>query len=348
MRGLRSLILKTLEYLVAPYSVLSRVLPQVMLLGVVVYVTTLVFVHYQHLDFLSGLYAATSLVTTIGLYSPEVTTMPGSEKAILTVIMVVSVATYTSVITGVISVITKRSVWIDARGRWRGRHMRDHVVVIGDSAEVLEATLKLGTMGEEYVVLTNSQELVPKLSRDKVIIGDPKNEADLTATGVREAKSALVIMSSDNDSLLVTLKLQKLKPSLRTVVEIRDDSLRDAFVTAGADIILSVRRMAGRILASAAVSGNMGGYMVDPTSEASSLREMSIGTYKVGEGSRLDGLKLGDLPKGVIPILIIRGAEMTPYFSRETEVRAGDTIVILGRPEDLAKVRFMVESRVQF
>lgn len=100
-------------------------------------------------------------------------------------------------------------------------------------------------------------------------------------------------------------------------------------------MVFSIRRMAGRIMASAAVSGNVGGYMLD----ASGLGEMSIGVFYVERGSKMDGSPLSKVPEGVIPILIVRDGKLNPYFTKETEVRAGDTLVVLGDPKNFPRVK---------
>lgn len=226
-------VFRLMENLAAPYSILSRVLPQVVVLVVIVYISSSVYVYYQHLDWISAVYAGVSLVTTIGLYSPDLNSMPVTEKVVLIAIMATSVATYASVFTGVVSVVSKRYLWVDARGRWRGSHLKGHVVIVGNSMEILEAARKLDSLGEEYVVLTNDQELASRLGRDDVIIGDPTRDEDLRAAGVQSAKSAVVMMTEDNESLLVTLRIQKLNPPLRVVVGVKEDTMKDVFETAG-------------------------------------------------------------------------------------------------------------------
>jgi len=336
------LLFKLLENLAAPYSILSRVLPQLIILAVIVYLSSAVYVYYQHLDWISAVYAGVSLVTTIGLYSPNLNTMPTSEKVYLIVIMATAVATYASVFTGIVSVLSKRYLWVDARGRWRGSHMRGHVVIAGNSIEIVEAAKKLESLGEEYVVLTNNQDLASKLGRDRVIIGDPTHDEDLKAAGIQRAKSAMVMMNEDNESLLVTLRIQRLNPPLRVVVGIKEDTMRDVFETAGADLVFSIRRMAGRIMASAAISGNIGGYMLD----ASGIGEMSIGVFNVEPGSEMDGSPLSRIPEGIIPILIVRDGKLNPYFTRETKVSGGEIIVVLGDPKNFTKLKEITRSRV--
>jgi len=44
----------------------------------------------------------------------------------------------------IVSTVTKRTVWIDARARWRASHVKDHVIVLGDMPEVATELDRMG------------------------------------------------------------------------------------------------------------------------------------------------------------------------------------------------------------
>jgi hypothetical protein len=120
VRTRSKLLLEVLEVLSAPYSVLSRLMPQMAALTIIIAITAYVFMYFQHIDLVSAVYASVGLVTTIGLYTPPLSVMPGSEKLFLTVLVLASVATYTTIVMNIVSTVTKRTVWIDARAQVEG------------------------------------------------------------------------------------------------------------------------------------------------------------------------------------------------------------------------------------
>ncbi|BBE42584.1 potassium channel family protein [Conexivisphaera calida] len=334
-------LLSLMEILAAPYSVFRRVLPQVATLGVLIYISGYIYISYQHLDLISALYAAVSLVTTIGAYAPSLSEMSAAEKLVLTVVMVAAVSVYASAAVTIINTVSNRQTWRDARARWRGSHVKDHTLIVGDKPDVAHAASKLESMREEYVVLTSKSEMLGPLPASRVILGDPLDERELKAAGADAARVVIVMMSEDDDGLAVLLRTRRLNPDARVLVEVNDDSMRDVFEAAGAELVVSPHRLAGRVLASVAISGNIGGFML----ETKGLGELSIGFFRVAKGSRLEGRPISELPKGLIPLLVGRGNEPpTPYFTRDYVLQAGTLLVVMGDPKLFAGLRELLET----
>ncbi|BAB67563.1 potassium channel family protein [Sulfurisphaera tokodaii] len=326
-------IIRILETIAAPYSVLRRIYIQLVLLSIVVYTIALVFVYYQGLDWISAIYAAVNVITTVGLYAPDIYQMPSQEKLFLTVMILFTVGLFASMAQSLISTILNRNTWIDARARWRGKLMKGHIVVIGNTESILSAVKRLEILGKDYVVVTSSKKLYDELKSDKVIFGDPNDENNLLTAGIKNASSAIIAMEDDSQTLLITLKVQKLNPPLIIVTMIKDSSLIDVFKTAGADIVIPFEEFMGRIMASAAISKNFAG-IVYPSSD----RDYSIGVFEVKKN-----FKLSELPEGIIPIAILHDGKLDPYFSKETEVKPGEILFVLGNPLKFKDVSKLVE-----
>lgn len=325
--------IRVLEVIAAPYSVLRRIYIQLVLLSIVVYIIALVFVIYQNLDWISAIYAAVNVITTVGLYAPDIHEMPSQEKLFLTIMILFTVGLFASMAQSLISTILNRNTWIDARARWRGKLMRGHIVLIGTSESILSAVKRLEFLGKDYVVVTNSKKLYDELKSDKVIFGDPQDENILITSGIPNASSAIIAMDDDSQTLMITLKVQKLNPPLTIVTMIKNSSLLDVFKTAGADIIIPYEEFMGRVMASAAVSKNFAG-IVYPSNE----RDYSIGVFEVKKP-----IKLNELPQGVIPIAILHDGKLDPYFTKETEVKPGQILFVLGDPSKFKDVSKLIE-----
>ncbi|BFH72862.1 NAD-binding protein [Sulfurisphaera javensis] len=326
-------VIRILEFIAAPYSVLRRIYVQLILLSIVVYIIALVFVYYQGLDWISAIYAAVNVITTVGLYAPNINQMPSQEKLFLTIMILFTVGLFASMAQSLISTILNRNTWIDARARWRGKLMKGHYVLIGNTESILSAVRRLEVLGNDYVVVTSSKKLYEELKSDKVIFGDPQDENNLIAAGIQNANSAIIAMDDDSQTLLITLKVQKLNPPLTIVTMVKDSSLIDVFKTAGADIVIPYEDFMGRIMASAAISKNFAG-IVYPSAEG----DYSIGIFKVQKS-----IKLNQLPQGVIPIAILHNGKLDPYFTQETEVKPGEILFVLGDPSKFKDVSKIVE-----
>ncbi|QXJ31110.1 potassium channel family protein [Saccharolobus shibatae] len=327
------IVIPILENLVAPYSVFKRIYIQIVLLGLAVLINAIVFVNYQHLDWISAIYAGVNVVTTVGLYSPNIYQMASTEKIILTLTIILAVGLYTSIIQSIVATLISRATWNDAKARWRGRHMKGHTILIGNGSEILSAVRRLNRLGVDYIVLTSSKDIADNIRGDAVILGDPKDDNNLISAGVSYAKNAIVIMENDMEALLITLKLQKLNPPLKVIVAVRDYSLTDLFKTAGADLVIPREDIIGRIAASAALSTNIAG-LIFPERTG----DMIIGIFEVKKAK-----KISDLPSEVVPLAIIRNNKIDPYFNKDTELKLGDQLIILGNPSTFQKVRELLE-----
>ena len=67
-----------------------------------------IFWHYQGLDWLTALLGSVSTVTTIGLYAPNIVSMPQTEKILLIIVIIVSVGSAASLVQALVSSITRK------------------------------------------------------------------------------------------------------------------------------------------------------------------------------------------------------------------------------------------------
>ncbi|BDC18483.1 potassium transporter TrkA [Acidianus sp. HS-5] len=319
------------ENFVAPYSVLRKILPQILLLGVAVYINAWVFMIYQHLDLVSAIYAGVNVVTTVGLYAPDISQMPDTEKIVLIVTIIFAVGLYTSIIQSIVTTVINRSTWQDAKARWRGNHMKDHTVIIGEGEIVVSAVKRLERLGVDYIVLTPSKDIASKIIKsDRVIVGDPKDDKNLLSAGILEAKNAIISMQNDMDTLLITLKIQKINPPLQVISVVKDSTVVDVFKTAGADLVIPNDDIVGRITAAAAVSNNVAGVIFQDRSE-----NLIIGLFEIKKE-----VKIKDIPEGVLPLAIIEeNGKLNPYFEKDTQLKKGEKLVVLGDPNLFKKVK---------
>jgi K+ transport systems, NAD-binding component len=131
-----------------------------------------------------------------------------------------------------------------------------------------------------------------------------------------------------------------MNPGARVLVEINDDGMRDVFEAAGAELVVSPHRLAGRVLASVAVSGNIGGFML----ETKGFGELSIGFFRVAAGSRLEGRPISELPKGLIPLLVGRGRTAHTVLHQGLRAAGGTLLVVMGDPALFAGLRDLLET----
>ncbi|MEM3271277.1 MAG: NAD-binding protein, partial [Metallosphaera sp.] len=213
-------------------------------------------------------------------------------------------------------------------------HMKDHIVIIGNNRVVVTAAKRLEKLGREYVVLTSSKEVFDQLRGERVILGNPEDDKDLISSGISSASSAVISMDDDTQTLLVTLKVQKINPPLNTICVVKQDSLIDVFKTAGADEVIPYEDIIGRITAAASIAKNVGGVIFTMDRKA----DMVVGFFDVKKSA-----KLSDLPNDVIPIIVVEDGKLNPYFSKNTVLRPGQTLILLGNPDRFKDITRLLE-----
>ncbi|MGC9183143.1 potassium channel family protein [Caldisphaera sp.] len=345
MKTKQKWLLDFLEIIFAPYSIISRIFPQIIAIAIVIIATSEIFIYYQHLDIISAIYASVGLITTIGLYTPSLNEMPPLEKILLTILVASSVAIYTTLITGIIITLSRKTIWIDARARWRAAHMKDHIIILGNMKELAD---ELDRMNVDYIIVVKNEEIAKSIASKHVIIGNPSAEVDLKNAGVQDASVILIALDNDLDNMTALLRAKKLNPSARIIVVIHDEGLHDIFKDAGAYQVIRIRRFIGRALAGIALSNNIGGVLIESTESSSNAVKKhgyALGFFKVEKGSKCEGMKISDIPSGLVPILIEKNNSFTPYFSRDFILEAEDSLVILGDPSKFNMLKKLCSTK---
>jgi hypothetical protein len=137
-----------------------------MLIVVMFFVGTLVFQHYQGLDWLTGLLASVSTITTIGIYAPNIVAMPGVEKIFLVIIFIVSVGAAASLVQGTVTSVLKKELFVSEMDELKARDLKGHVIVMGYSFLGKYVAVRLKELGLTPVVITRNEDQA-RLARAK-------------------------------------------------------------------------------------------------------------------------------------------------------------------------------------
>jgi Trk K+ transport system NAD-binding subunit len=142
-------------------------------------------------------------------------------------------------------------------------HLSDHVIICTFTPRGETLVEELESMGVPYVVVEDDRELARDLYTDgyTVVHGDPESVEDLIAAGA-ESATALVADDTDEKNASIILSAKQVSPDLRVISLIEDPTVADYHEYAGADRIVSPRRLLGESIASKAsttVTTELGG-----------------------------------------------------------------------------------------
>lgn len=327
------------EAFYGPYVFLKATYRQLALLGAMFVWGTLVFEVYNGLNPLSAFLASVSTITTIGLYVPPNVFSGGApvEAALLIVMIIVSVGAGASIVQRTVSKVASGEL---AKGEAEKRlieKLKNHAIVFGYSHLGRYIAEKLEELGFDYVVLTRDPTLYHELvTREIFAVLEHESQpmAALKAAGIDNAAMIVVAHSEDPTNMLVILSSRKLRPDIRIVSVIHDQSLVETARNAGADVVIPSSVTVGHLLALSAVTKDLVGVVF---SEKIGTKE--IAQFSVFKTSPLIGKGLQEISKLATVIGVIRDEEVVnDIFNPSFRLRENDTLLVLGDPAKLTTI----------
>jgi len=259
--------------------------------------------------------------------------------------------------------LTSFIVELDLRNAFRRRRtlkqvkkMKDHVIVCGVGRTGSQVVEELLMAGESFVVIERDrdkfrelQELLPDLL---IIEGDATQDHFLEEAGITEARGLIACLSADTDNVFLCLSARHQKTDLEIVARAYEEETVPKLYKAGANHVVSPNasgaiRMASYMLRPVVVS------FLDVATRSPELT-LRMEQERVSETSPLAGKTLADIRLPQYTGLIVIGLrkknppdadeDFDYVFNPQAETRLdpGDIMIVLGKPEQIDKLRRFV------
>jgi voltage-gated potassium channel len=326
-----------IEALYGPFVFLRATYRQVILLGLMFVWGAAIFSYYNGLPWLSSFLASVSTITTIGLYVPNngnFVTMNHGEAFLLIIMIIVSVGAGASIVQSTVSTIANGDLAKGAAEKKLIAQLKGHVIVFGYSHLGRYVTEKLDDLGFDYVVLTRDPNIYHELVKKEifaVLEYETQPIVALTAAGIEKASIVVVAHSEDPANMLVVLSARKLRPDIRIITVVHDQSLVETAKNAGADMVIPSSVTVGHLLALSAVTKDLVGVVF---SEKIGTKE--IAQFSIFKRSSLVEKGLQEVSKLATVIGVIRDDEVIEnIFDPTFRLKENDTLLVLGDPAKL-------------
>jgi voltage-gated potassium channel len=127
--------------------------------------------------------------------------------------------------------------------------LEDHVVVLG-YGDVTESFLDQVADGTDLVVITTDTDAAARLSDAgiEVLTDDPTDESALEDARIDAARGVAVASDDDATNVLAVLATRNVNPDVRVVAVANGDTHVDKLEAVGADEVLDLRSVGGRLL----------------------------------------------------------------------------------------------------
>jgi voltage-gated potassium channel len=223
-----------------------------------------------------------------------------------------------------------------------------HYIVCGAGRMGSVIVQEMVREGVPLVVVDHSLERIEEVRSIHpdilAVEGDATRGATLETAGIQRAKGLAASLASDADNLLLCLTARQMNPDLVIAARVNDEEAIAKMRRGGADHIVSTNmtggvRMATMLMKPAVVN------FLDAATFAGEI-PLRLEEATVPEDSRLVGKRLAEarIPQetGLIVLALRRAhAEGPAVFNPgpETRLEAGDTMIVLGRQEQVERLR---------
>lgn len=223
-------------------------------------------------------------------------------------------------------------------------HLKDHYIICGYGriGKVLCHQLTLHKR-LQFAVIEQNQELVPVLEEDKrlYIIGDASSEACLLRAGIRQAKCLVAALATDTDNVFLVLTARQLNPDILIMARSSYKETESKLRAAGANLVESPYDMGAASMAQKILRPTVTSFLDLAVNRKD--QDIQMEELPVTEKSPLVNIMLKDTgirQKYNLIIVALKKAngdmEFNPSF--ETIFKAGDTVIAVGKDNDLMRL----------
>jgi len=328
------------EAIYGPLAFAKAIYRQVIVLGAMFIWGAVIFSYYGKLPFVNSLLASVSTITTIGLYVPNggnFVTMNRTEAALLIVMIIVSVGAGASIVQGAVNTVVNGDLAKSEADKKLIMRLKEHVIIFGYTHLGKYVAEKLDDLGFDYVVLTRDPNIYHELLRKNIFAIHEFQTQPMVAlkeAGIERARIVVVTHDNDSDNMLVILSARKLRPDIRIISVVHDQSLIETSRDAGADMVIPASVTVGHLLALSAVTKDLVGIVF---SEKIGTKE--IAQFSIFKKSALIGKGMQEVSKLATLIGVVRDDQVVQnVFDPTFTLMENDTLLVLGDPTKLQEL----------
>jgi voltage-gated potassium channel len=215
-----------------------------------------------------------------------------------------------------------------------------HLVVLG-YGDVGKSIVDVLSGGLFRFVVVDSNERLFENADFEYLVGNGSDEEILIAAGVKTASFIFVALNDDTNVIFATLISRSLNPEATIVARANSVKSIDKIYKSGADYVGSLSIVAGQMLAK--MTANYMGKSCRIDEDIMLYEGIEIEKHHVNKGSFLENKRIEDLNLenkiGCTIIGIKRGKLIITSISKQTAIKAGDTIAVVGSNKQISEFK---------
>ena len=306
-------------------------------------VGTVGYVLVEELSWLDALYMTVITMSTVGY--GEIVPLSPTGKIFTVFLIMGTVGTALYLLTDIANALLHTSV----RDLFRGKDMqaridqlRDHVIVCGYGRFGRIVVEELERNGVSTVIIESDAGKVSELESIDAcyLIGSATSDELLAKAGIGRARAIVVGTGSDPDNVFITLSAREQNAQIRIHARGESKAAIRRLELAGTDQVVSAYQMGGRTMASSILRPAVVDFLEiarPRMGEAVDLEELRLSPGCALCGRTIESLE-GEAPRLRV-VALKRGEEgIVLVPAGDTEVTAGDHLVVIGERESLQRL----------
>jgi len=278
----------------------------------------------DHIEYHTSFYWTFTTVTTVGYgdYSPS--TDEGRVVYYITALTGISVL---GIIIGELGSRLVELSFMKMRGMKKSK-MKNHIIIVGWNATTEVAHSELTTRGDKCVVIDGTKDFMEmKAQGVDLVVGNALNTEVLKKAGIESAKALIVPISSDEDTVMISLKARRLNKNLRIIASVKDEQNMDIVQDAGVNQMIPASTINGLLLANSIAENLVVDFIVDICQE---LEGLDISQHVLKKR-----MKIKNIPMDKKDKVITAYRHNKPFldFTPDTELDRGDWVLTLSYHE---------------
>jgi voltage-gated potassium channel len=194
---------------------------------------------------------------------------------------------------------------------------------------------ELEAEGVPFVVVDIKAELEPQMQHDGVayLIANPTSEEVLREAGIDRARGLICAVDNDAENVYITIVARSLSPTLQIVARAAEEQSADRLYRAGATSVVSPYVTSGRRMAHLALRPHVVEFFDLGRAGGADVR---LEELAITADSHMPGRTVEEVIGQATPVLLRRDdGQLIANPNRQLRLRAGDVIVLYGKPETL-------------
>lgn len=206
---------------------------------------------------------------------------------------------------------------------------RGETVIIGSGEVGQTIATDLRRAGVPHTILDKSDQ--PGVD----VIGDATEPDDLRAAGIEDARTVILALSEDTDTEFATLVIRDLNPGVEIIARAEETANVKKMYRAGADYVLSLSTVSGRMLASTILEDE-DVISMDQQVEIIRVTANGLGDTTLGEADIRSRT-------GCTVIAIERDGAVLTDLGPDVRIESGDKLVIAGTDDGVNRFQSLFE-----